>query len=234
MKRLTLTVIAACMLFLYSCGGDNADLSPVSAALASPPAAVKSDFTLNIRFGDELTTLLFAMGSFDADYQKNTVTAKMSRTVLASASTVELSYDGKTCVTTVDGEKHSEETAHDEIFGSLIYARPLMPSDGLKFTSSLSADGLYTVKCKNPDSKQLFGLLGDDIYTIAYIKTPKKDKMYCTDAVFTYRVKDGKISDYSLSYTAHLFDTPPYVPGIKVDESDYELELFVEFTAQYK
>ncbi len=234
MKRLTLVVIAACMLLFCSCGGDNVDLNPLNIALDAPPAAVSANFTMNIRFGDELTTLLFAMGSFDADYSVNTVSAKMSRTVLASASAVELHYDGKTCVTVVDGEEHSEETAPDEIFGSLIYARPFMPTGDLKYTSSLSADGLYTVKCKKPDSQQLFDLLGDDIYSIAYISNPKKDKMYCTDAVFTYRLKDGKISDYSLSYTAHLFDTPPYVPGIKVDESDYELELYVEFTAQYK
>ena len=85
-----------------------------------------------------------------------------------------------------------------------------------------------------PFQPTLFSLLGDDIYSIAYINVPRKDKMYCEDAVFTYRIKDGAISDYSLAFTAHLFDTPPYVPGKDVDESGYELELFVEFNVSYR
>ena len=122
----------------------------------------------------------------------------------------------------------------EALFDSLIYARPSVPDEGSKISASLSADGLYTVKCKSPDSNALFSLLGDDIYSVAYINVPQKDKMYCEDAVFTYRISDGVISDYSLSFTAHLLDTPPYVPGKGVDDSDYELELFVEFNVSYR
>ena len=174
------------------------------------------------------------MGSFDADYEKNTLSAEMTRTVLASAAKVELEYDGTTCTTIIDGEEHTGEMSPEALFDSLLYARPAVPDEGSKISASLSADGLYTVKCKNPDSNALFSLLGDDIYSIAYINVPRKDKMYCEDAVFTYRIKDGVISDYSLAFTAHLFDTPPYVPGKDVDESGYELELFVEFNVSYR
>lgn len=232
MKRLALVVAAACMLLFCSCGGD-ADITPVSEAIENAPDQVHGSFTLNIRFGDELATLLFSMGSFDADYGNNTVSAQMTRTVLAAAAAVTLEYDGETCVTTIDGEEHSSAMTPEELFGGMIYARPMLPSDGVKYSVSVSSDGLYTVKCKKPDSAKLFSLLGDDIYAISYINNPQRDKMYCTDAVFTYRVKNGVITDYSLSYKVHLFDTPPYVPGVKVDESDYELELDVQFTARY-
>ena len=147
---------------------------------------------------------------------------------------MELEYDGTTCTTIIDGEEHTGEMSPEALFDSLLYARPAVPDEGSKISASLSADGLYTVKCKNPDSNALFSLLGDDIYSIAYINVPRKDKMYCEDAVFTYRIKDGAISDYSLAFTAHLFDTPPYVPGKDVDESGYELELFVEFNVSYR
>ena len=150
------------------------------------------------------------MGSFDADYEKNTLSAEMTRTVLASAAKVELEYDGTTCTTIIDGEEHTGVMSPEALFDSLLYARPAVPDEG----SRISA-----VKCKNPDSNALFSLLGDDIYSIAYINVPRKDKMYCEDAVFTYRIKDGAISDYSLAFTAHLYDTPPYVPGNDVDES---------------
>lgn len=231
MKRLALTVIAVCMLLFCGCGGD-ADVTPVISAVQSPPDRLHCNFTFNIRFGEELSTLLFSMGSFDADYAQNMLSAQLTRTVLASAAAVTLEYDGKICVTTIEGEEHTYEMTPEEVFGGMVYARPLFP-DG-KYSATLSSDGLYTVKCKAPDSAKLFALLGDDIYSIAYIKAPLRDKMYCSDAVFTYRLKDGIITDYSLSFTAHLFDTPPYVPGVKVDESDYELELDVEFTASYQ
>ena len=234
MKRSALMMaVAVCLLIFSGCGG-TVDITPIREAVANAPEQAHGSFTANIRFGDELATLLFSMGSFDADYEKNTLSAEMTRTVLASAAKVELEYDGTTCTTIIDGEEHTGEMSPEALFGSLLYARPAVPDEGSKISASLSADGLYTVKCKNPDSNALFSLLGDDIYSIAYINVPRKDKMYCEDAVFTYRIKDGAISDYSLAFTAHLFDTPPYVPGKDVDESGYELDLFVEFNVSYR
>ena len=228
--------LALAVLFCFGgCGTANADTAPLKTAITGQGFKTNSKFTLNITFGEEeKATLLFAMGSFEADYENNTLSAEMARTVLASASRVSLSYDGSVCKTTVDGEEHTEEMTPEAVFGGLIYTRPFLPEDLENSRVTLSSDGLYTVKCKTADSTRLFGLLGDDIYQIAKINVPKKEKMYCSDAVFTYRIKDGKICDYGLSYEVHLFETPPYIPNQKVDESDYELVLWVDFSASYE
>ena len=66
MKRSALMMaVAVCLLIFSGCGG-TVDITPIREAVANAPEQAHGSFTANIRFGDELATLLFSMGSFDA------------------------------------------------------------------------------------------------------------------------------------------------------------------------
>ncbi len=229
-KKLIAVLLVALAIFNVSCGG-GADISPVSDAIAGRGDTSSARFTLNIQIADVKTTIMYSQGSFDADYKNNTLVAQMATTVLATPAAITLEYDGETLKKTENNTESTQKLEAEALFGGLTYVRPFLPESDFK--SDESVDGLYTVNWKSPDSAMLLALLGDGIYNMCAIKTPIKDKAFCEDVVMTYRVSDGMITDFSMAFTAHLFETPPYVPGKDVDESDYELELTVEYTAAY-
>lgn len=226
--KLRLCCLALCLaLTLAACAG-SADCTAVSEALDNAPAERTGKFVLNVRFGDELTTLLFSMGDYTAD--SSSLSAKLTQTVLGTASAVTLEYADGVCAVTTDGETTSSERAADELLTTLPYTRPFLPPDIADVKTSSDGSGtLYTVESRGDDSEKLFSLFGDGIYAMSLIKTPRKEKMHCENAVYTYRVSDGAVTYFGLSFTMYLYDTPPYVPGVAQNEDDYTLELFVDF-----
>ncbi|MBO5786634.1 MAG: hypothetical protein J6R45_04850, partial [Clostridia bacterium] len=54
------------------------------------------------------------------------------------------------------------------------------------------------------------------------------------EAQCVYTVKDGRVLGVRYEFDVKLFDTPAYVPGYSVPESDYTVELHIVAKLSYE
>ncbi len=248
-KKRAAACLMAVTVLLFACGkkydygADESVIAEISASCGgvSNSAGYEGAFRLNLEFSDQNATLMFAQGSYKADFTDNAprVEASMTQTVLGASSGVKVSYADGMCATTANGETTETAMTPEEFFGRIIYMKPFVPGaeyiQGIDSVTSAGGNG-YKIYLKNAEDV-LFPLIGEGIYTLAMINNPQYDLTNIQNASVLYIIDENtkKITNLTAAFTLFIYDTPPYVPnGKKAKLSDYTLDIRVTYNVSFK
>ncbi len=245
MKRAALLLLAviSCFFCLCSCSGNKNDEEALSLLRSSAKAwsgkdAYSADFCLNMQADGLEYTLLFAQGSYNVGIGENgrRLDVKMSQVSLGSTADITSVWENGVMTNVVSGTEVKSEMTEEELFSSIIYAKPFVPDDKYissseKLTTGAGSGCKITLK---DASDVLFPLIGNDIFDLASIYKPRYDMTKVTDAEIIYTVENDVITGMKISFTLKIYDTPPYVPGSpEPDAEDYALEIRVSCNTEY-
>jgi len=240
LTRILLALALACGL-LSGCGG-NASFGEVSAGVENTNANKRysASFITEITFDNETATLLYQQGSYSIDRDAQKLYAEYVRTYLGSSDKVaEMVQDGYLYISDSNGKF---KVNRPDYLGYLQYAEALNFDEkdvsGLK-KSKNSSGTLYAFKVKSGYDEQLKKLLGDDIYSLAKIIKPQKNKTRFGEIECEYTFTQDEngqtvLVSRQIVFTVALYDTPAYTPGYTPPETDYMLDLKVRIKVTYK
>lgn len=232
MKKLLFVLLTLCLLLASCASASIAHIQPVKDGFLNTEYNDYS-FTLRVEMGKKC--VLLASGDVSVSQDPLSLTAEIEETFLGdNLGKTQLSWsDG---MLSTDGVK--EETSWEELRSSMIYAAPLVfeESEVKKTeTGTTLAGTLYRHYIKdNSQSAVLYDLLGAALPEICGVASVVKDESTFEDIVCEYILsEDGTPAAYSVTFTAVYQDTPPYVPGVTPDKSDYTVEVGIEFRINY-
>lgn len=240
-KRIIALLCASVLIF---CGcGDGADtpdeetVNELCLAInaTNSETRLSGKYMLEMTFGDS-AVLYYALGNVAWDTEKKISHVSFNQTYLGKSSVAENYFADGTMISVDDGNVITAERESDTLFSKFPYARLLEYSSGQGgITVSNSASGkTFTVVYKNTEELSKW-VVGEDIYSIAsVIKKPQTDKTQYGDTTCVYTVSDGKVVGCRYEFDIKLFDTPAYVPGYSVPESDYTLDIHVVAKMSYE
>ncbi len=234
MKRIA-ALIAVLLLLLTSCGG-NAELYRQSVSDAAEQTNLltrfEADFFLEVTFDDSKATLLYRNGSFGIDREAKRLFSVDSQTLLGTSVKVTTFCDGKTVYREAGQNKTASKLEEADVFSVLPYfPMPVFKAEDMLDVEPRTVDDgtQYVFSVKNAKDFILAASAGDEIYTLAMLNKPQKDKtefgnLNCSYTVGTLGGRECVTSQlYSFDMT--LYDTPPYAAGADIDPEDYKLEL---------
>ena len=231
-KLITLILALSCLLCACVGGGEtvnneeNAKKLNTAIESTNGESRVAGEYMLEVTFG-EGTTLYYAMGDVSWDSKSLLAYAEFDQTYLAVSSRVKNYFANGKMISVDGGETIESKRESTELFSKFPYANiaPYGKSCGDIKVGSNSVGTTYTFTVTNAKSLSNT-IIGEDIYTIAKVlKKPQPEKTQYGDIKCVFTVKDEKIVSCRYEYSLKLFDTPPYVPGYSVPESEYTLDV---------
>ncbi len=232
MKKLLIFLVALCLLLVSCDSADNAHIQPVKDGFSNTEYNDYS-FTLRVEMGKKC--VLLASGDVSVSDDPLALTAEIEETFLGdNLGKSQISWSGG--MLTTDGVK--EETSWEELRSSMIYSVPLVFEESeikKTETGTTLAGNIYRHYIKdNSKGDALYSLLGAALPEICGVASVVKDESAFEDIVCEYILsEDGAPGSYSISFTAIYQDTPPYIPGVTPDKSDYTVEVGIEFRINY-
>ena len=127
-----------------------------------------------------------------------------------------------------EGEVYDFEAKPEEFFDAFPYCNIPVPGfDGVKSLSvEETYDGiLYTLVATQGQKTLVEEIWKTDLYTLAGIRVPDREKEAYGDVTYIYSVKDEVVTSVTVKFTVTLFETAPYTPGYTPDDADLRLEL---------
>ncbi len=233
MKKYILILLTLCLVLLASC--DSADITHIQPVKDGFADTEYNDYSFTLRVEMGKKCVLLASGDVSVSDSPQTLTAEIEETFLGDNL-------GKSKITWKDGVLNTDgvnsETDWITLRSSMIYALPLVFDEKAvtKTESGSSLAGtIYRHYIKdNTNSGVIYDLLGAALPEICGVASVVKDESEFKNIVCEYIVsEDGTPVSYSISFTAVYQDTPPYIPGVKPDKSDYTVEVGVEFRINY-
>ena len=240
MNRLMICLLA---LSLILCGcADSGDtqnteiIKELNDAIDSTngQSRVAGDYLIEITVSG--VTLYYAKGNIAFDREGEIAYNDFSQTYMATSAVAQNYFaNGKLITVEKDGVNEFERTS-DQILGKFPYSKlSSLPEDIGEISQKNSSVG-RTIELVRKDTAAICeSVIGKDIYTlVSVIKQPQADKTQYSDTKCIYTVKDGRAIGCRYEFTAKLFDTPAYVPGYSVLESEYTVEISVVAKVNYK
>lgn len=193
-------------------------------------------FMLEATFRDEDSgetgTLYYMQGNAKYDKQADLAWQKFTATLLAATYNAEEYYASGKKTHIESGETFELDALHQTFFGAFPYCKATIPAFADVKTLTVDSNGtakLYTLTA-SVGQKELLELWQLDLYTLAGVVVPNRDKESFGDVTYLFSVKDGEISSLTVKLTASIYETPAYTPGYTPDDEDYRLDL--SLTAQ--
>ena len=180
----------------------------------------------------ETGTLYYMQGDVKYDKTADTAWQKFTATVLASTYNAQEYYrDGKK-IHVENSNAVELDTTSEVFFGAFPYCNVSIPAFADVKTLDVESGGdtvLYTL-VSTVGQKELLELWQLDLYTLAGVVVPDREKESYGEVEYTFACKDGEISSLTVKLTATIYETPAYTPGYTPDEQEYRLDLHL--TAQ--
>lgn len=193
-------------------------------------------FMLEATFCDEDSgetgTLYYMQGDAKYDQDADLAWQKFTATLLASTYNAEEYYQSGKKTHLESGETFELDAPHQTFFGAFPYCKVTIPAFADAETLVVESNGdavLYTLT-SSVGQKELLELWQLDLYTLAGVVVPNREKESFGDVTYTFSVKDGKISSLTVKLVASIYETPAYTPGYTPDDENYRLDL--NLTAQ--
>ncbi len=238
-KRFLICLLALSFLL---CGCDDGQepssqlVSELSSAIleSNSETRVSGGYMLEITFSQGVT-LYYALGDIALDREKETAFADYTQTYLGHSVTAQNYFaDGKV-VSVEKGESVTLERDPEEILGKFPYSKLLELPEGTKNVETKTSSVGKTFELIRNDTEIICdSVIGSDIYALVdVIKKPQPEKTQYSETVCTYTVEDGRVVGCRYEFDVKLFDTPAYVPGYSVPESEYTLDIRVEAKVTY-
>ncbi len=237
-RVLCLMLAAGVLLSACAAKPDEAEFGALSDAYA---AFMESDrahlrFMMEATFRDEDSgetgTLYYMQGDAKYDSASDIAWQKFTATLLAATYNAEEYYAGGKKMHIENGETYELESPAETFFGAFPYCKVTLPAFADAKTLTVESNGnatLYTLTA-SVGQKELLALWQLDLYELAGVVVPNRDKESYSDITYTFSVKDGAISSLTVKLTASIYETPGYTPGYTPNDENYRLDL--NLTAQ--
>lgn len=196
---------------------------------------VCADFTMEAGFSDpssgEGGVLYFIDGEASCDRDAKTAYQDFRATLLGASSHASEYVSGTGKVHVENGAERVLEADADEVLASFPYNA--LPLPALADVKSLSfpgtgADGVYVVTADAGQKALLEDVWKLDLYALAGIGSPDREKESFGEAEYEYVVRDGRIVSLTVRLTAVLYEKTGYTPGYTPKDDDgNRLELSV-------
>jgi len=232
MKRF-LPLLLCFALLLSSCNALHYDSIEQYVNATNGLTKYSANFFIQVGFADGSVSLLYLNGSYDVDKQSGVLYRDGSETYLGD-SWHETEFFENGCLYNAEGDdKYAVTCTLDDVLAQTIYRMlPQIDSENAyKISEASNAGGrLFSFGAKNMQEYE-FEIVGDNIYALAALNVPQKDKTQYTDLKCEYTVSDKfgteMVTAWQIQYGMSLYDTPPYIPGKAVNEEDYRLDINV-------
>lgn len=189
-------------------------------------------FLMEASFADdesgEAGVLYFIQGNASYDRGAQTAWQKYTATLLASTYNSEEYYADGVKKHLESGEVYDLETSPEEFFDAFPYCRvPLPGFDAVSALTVEETDGgmLYTLVASAGQKELVEEIWKTDLYSLAGIRVPDREKEHYGDVTYTYSVKNGQVQSLAVKLTVSLYETAAYTPGYTPDEADLRLDL---------
>ncbi|MBQ5837985.1 MAG: hypothetical protein IIW39_04855 [Clostridia bacterium] len=239
MKKCLLTCLLALSVLISGCAdsGNTSDklISELNGAIGSVNSEDRASGEYLIEITVSGVTLYYASGDIAFDRKADVAHNEFTSSYMGN-SVVSQNYYSNGKLVSVEGTNSNVlDRTSEQIMGKFPYAKLLELPDEVSDVTEKSSSVGRTVELTRQDTAKIFEtVVGDGIYSLAtVIKKPQTDKTQFGDTKCTYTVKDGRAVGCRYEFTVKLFDTPAYVPGYSVPESEYTLELSVVAKVNY-
>ncbi len=189
-------------------------------------------FLMEASFSDddsgEVGVLYFIQGNACYDRADEIAWQKYSATLLASTYNSEEYYADGVKKHIESGEVYDFETPPEEFFDAYPYCYVPMPSfEAVKELTVLETNGgfLYTLVANAGQKELIEEIWKTDLYTLAGIRVPDRDKEAYGDVVYTYVVQNGEVQSVTVKLNVSLYETAAYTPGYTPNENELRLDL---------
>lgn len=234
--RRTGLLLLSFVLLLCACSEkpDEADYGQLAGLHADYAAQTRAEvgFMMEASFRDPDTgqagVLYYISGEARYDGTAQIAWQKFTATLLAATSNAEEYYADGIKKHVENGTVYDLATAPEELFGAFPYHTvPLPAFSGVKSLTVEESDGgmLYTLTASSGQKQLVEEIWRLDLYALAGIRLPDREKETYGDAVYTFSVADGRIRSLFVKLTVSLYETAGYTPGYTPKEEDYRLDL---------
>lgn len=240
MKKSFLICLLALSLLLCGCADGAEQKQELASALeaaiekSNSETRISGGYMLEITF-DGGVTLYYALGNIAFDRENNTASADFTQTYLGKSVTAQNFYKNGKVVSVEKGESVTFDRAPEDIMGKFPYSKLLKSPESVTDIESKTSSVGKTITLTRGDTESICdSVIGSDLYTLVdVIKKPQTDKTQYSDTVCTYTVEDGRVVGCRYEFDVKLFDTPSYVPGYSIPESEYTLDIHVTAKVTY-
>ena len=228
------------LLFLLASCGEKPDaetyetLSDLHAALESRTRGELS-FRMEASFRDPETGesgVLYALdGETRYDMTAQAAWQRFSATRLGATATGEEYYENGVKTHVEGGKVLLLPTEPEVLVGAFPYRMPSLPAfselKSLK-TEENSSGTLYTLVTAAGSKQLLEESWGLDLYALAGIVSPDRERESYGDVAYTWSVADGDVRTLYVQLTVSLFEKAGYTPGYTAKDDDGRLDLTIQ------
>lgn len=240
MKKTVICLVLILSLLLCACAEEEGDNAEMKSALESAIAATNSEeafsgqYMLEISFGKGVA-LYYALGDVECDRSAKKAFVSFSQTYLGISSTAK-NYIGNGKIISLEGGNTTEIEGNIEDFlVKFPYGGVFPLPENATLSSNESMVGTTYTVIRNDTKSICENVIGDDIYEIVdVLKQPQKDKTEYGETECTYTVSEGRVTGVRYEFDMKLFDTPAYIPGYSVPESEYTVQFRVVAKISYR
>ena len=239
MKKCLISCLLALSLLICGCadgGGTNSELlSELNGAIESVNAEARVSGGYLIEISVSGVTLYYAKGNIAFDREKNVAFNDFTQTYMGKSVVSQNYFSNGRLVSVEKGKATEFDRTSEQILGKFPYSELMtLPENIGEITEKISSVGRTVELVRKDTSVICETVVGKDIYTLTgVIKKPQTDKTRYSDTKCVYTVKDGRVVGCRYEFTVTLFDTPAYVPGYSVPESEYTIDLSVVAKVNY-
>ncbi len=240
MKKLLIFALALCLL-LCACGdGNQSDNSEVEKSLSEAISVTNSEtafsgsYMLEINFGQGVS-LYYANGKVECNRSEKKASIAFAQTYLGvSANRKNYIANGKAI--SVDGETATEvDVDTNALLSKFPYSQMFsLPEEVGEIAVNESMVGRTYTVTRNDTEIICDSVVGGDIYDMVdVLKQPQKDKTEYGETKCIYTVSEGRVTGVRYEFDVKLYDTPAYIPGYSVPESEYTITLHITAKLSY-
>ncbi|MBO5914546.1 MAG: hypothetical protein J6Q72_04285 [Clostridia bacterium] len=237
--RKAVILILSLSLLLCACGDSKTDVESLNA-LTQAVASTNSEprfsgqYMIEINFGKGVT-LYYALGDLACDREEKKASVIFSQTYLGVSANAENYVAHGKAISVDNGSASEAQVDTDALFGKFPYCSIFDIPEKPALTVTENTLGTSYSFVSGETERIFSAVIGDDIYELATVlKQPQRDKTEYGEAQCVYTVKDGRVLGVRYEFDVKLFDTPAYVPGYSVPESDYTVELHIVAKLTYE
>ena len=238
-RRRASAAIIALLLLLVSCGGKpDAETYETLSALhtaAESRSRGESGFWMEASFRDPETGKSGVLYSLDGETKYDTDSQlawqRFTATRLGATATGEEYYQNGVKTHIEGGQVTLLPTEPEVLFGAFPYCMPAFPA--LSEVKSLKAEEsgggtLYTLVTATGQKQLLEEIWGLDLYALAGITSPDRERESYGDVTCTWSVTNGEIRTLYVQLPVSLFEKTGYTPGYTAKDDDGRLDLTIQ------
>lgn len=200
----------------------------------------ESGFWMEASFRDPETGESGVLYALDGETRYDTVSQiawqRFTATRLGATATGEEYYENGVKMHLEGGKVIPLPTEPEVLFGAFPYRMPALPAfSELKETKTEENSGgtLYTLVTAAGQKQLLEEIWGLDLYALAGIVSPDRERESYGDVTYTWSVADGTVRTLYVQLTVSLFEKSGYTPGYEGKDDD-QLDLTIRTRVTFR